>query len=62
VPWGKTGPAALSLGGHKYRGLILQVGGLNARLMTFSVKQIIVAKFKEVKTGLSTSGKSSKIF
>jgi hypothetical protein len=36
--------------GHKYKELVLQVGGLNARLTTLLCKKIIVAKSKEVKT------------
>jgi hypothetical protein len=36
--------------GHKYRDLVLQVGGLDGRLMTLLCENITVAKFKEVKT------------
>jgi hypothetical protein len=35
-------------GGHKYRDLVFQVGGLYARLTTLLCKKIIVAKLKEV--------------
>jgi hypothetical protein len=38
-------------GGHKYRDLVLQVGGLDTRLTTLLSKRIIVEKSKEVKTG-----------
>jgi hypothetical protein len=42
-------------GGQKYRDLVLQVGGLDARLTTVICKKIIVTKSKEVKTGWSNS-------
>jgi hypothetical protein len=37
--------------GHKYRDLILQVGGLDMRLTILLCKKITVVKSKEVKTG-----------
>jgi hypothetical protein len=47
-------------GGHKYRDVVLQVGGLDARLTTFIRKQKIVAKSKEVKTGWNVAEYSSE--
>jgi hypothetical protein len=47
--------ATLSLGGHKYMDLVLQIGGLDARLTTSFWKNIIIVKSKEVKTGSSNS-------
>jgi hypothetical protein len=37
-------------GGYKYMDLVLQVGGLDARLMTLLCKRIIFSKSKQVKT------------
>jgi hypothetical protein len=42
-------------GGHKYRDLVLQVGGLDTRLTSLLCKKIIVAKSKEEKTRWSNS-------
>jgi hypothetical protein len=53
--------ATLSLG-NKYRDLVLQVGGLDSRLITLLCKRITVAKSKEVKVGWSNLiGKSGRI-
>jgi hypothetical protein len=42
-------------GGHKYREVVLQVGGLDARLIPRSVRKITVVKYNELKTGWSNS-------
>jgi hypothetical protein len=43
--------ATLSAAGHKYRDVVHQVGGVDARLTTLLRKKIIVANSKEVKPG-----------
>jgi hypothetical protein len=49
----------LSLGGRKYRDLVLQVGGLDTRQTIFLCKkEIIVPKSKEIKPGCNLSESS----
>jgi hypothetical protein len=47
-------------GGLKYRDVVVQIWGLDARLTTLLCKKIIVTKSKEVKTGCNRAESSTE--